>query len=95
MATYYKKIIGLFTVGSMYYSAKKVNKKDMRGNMFDRGYNLSQKYKKYRVWDKMVEPFVITQFGLFFGAGHSFIKGMISDNSNREKLEKKLEESLE
>jgi len=48
--------------------------------MFNSGKSLSQKYKNYIFWDTLVEPFVIKQFGLFFGIGHSFIKGMISDN---------------
>ncbi len=95
MATYYKKLLGLVTIGSVWYSSSKVDKKDMRKNMFDRGLNLSQKYKNYKAWDNFVEPFIITQFGLFFGAGHSFIKGMISDNDNKEKLSKKLEDAID
>lgn len=54
---------------------------DMRKIMHEKGRSISQKYKKYVVWDNLVEPFIIRQFGVVFGIGHSFIKGMISDNS--------------
>ena len=48
--TYYRKLFGLLTFGTVWYSSAKVDKQKMRENMFDRGYNLSQRYKQYKAW---------------------------------------------
>ncbi len=55
----------------------------IRRNMYNHGLNVSQKFKKYPVWDNCVEPFIIRQCLILFTAGNSFIKGMISDNKNK------------
>lgn len=47
---------------------------------FEAGLKLSQRFKIYPAWDKVVEPFIIRQSAVVFAAGHSFIKGMASDN---------------
>jgi hypothetical protein len=47
------------------------------------GLLLSQKFKPFKCWDAFVEPFIIHQFGVFFIAGHSFIKGLVSDNNDK------------
>jgi len=61
-------------------------KKDINKYMFTSGYNLSQKFKRYSVWDNYVEPFLIKQFAILFSGGNSFIKGMISDNENNKDI---------
>ena len=66
-----------------YASLHKNNSADMRKTMYNKGRNISQKYKPYAFWDNLVEPFIIRQFGFVFGMGHSFVKGMISDNDIR------------
>ena len=58
---------------------------------FNKGYELSQKFKKYKAWDIYVEPFVINQFSFLFGVSNSFIKGLISDNEPDEYLDETLE----
>lgn len=47
---------------------------------FNKGLQLSQKFKKYPSWDKYAEPLIVRQFGFIFSIGNSFIKGLISDN---------------
>ena len=47
---------------------------------FNKGLELSQKFKKYDAWDKYAEPLIVRQFAFLFGVGNSFIKGLISDN---------------
>lgn len=47
---------------------------------FNKGLELSQKFKKYPSWDKYAEPLIVRQFGFIFSIGNSFIKGLISDN---------------
>lgn len=76
----YKKIVAFLSLSSYWLTASTVNKDNVRTVMYQKGQRLSLKYKRYTFWDNLVEPFIISQFGLFFGIGHSFIKGMISDN---------------
>lgn len=75
-----KRILAIASVSSYWFAANHIDKKSTRAKVYESGRSLSQKYKKYTFWDNLLEPFIIKQFGLFFGIGHSFIKGMISDN---------------
>ena len=81
-----KNLIFITSVSTIWYASFTTNKEDkirLRQEAFNKGLGLSQKYKKYKSWDKFVEPFIIKQFGFFFGLGHSFVKGMISDNDKK------------
>lgn len=49
---------------------------------FNKGLELSQKFKKYSAWDNYAEPLIVRQFGFLFGVGNSFIKGLLSDNKD-------------
>lgn len=71
-------------------ASKTLDKDKVRKVAYEKGRNISGKYNKYGFWDNLVEPFIIKQFGLFFGIGHSFIKGMISDN--KVKIDDQLDE---
>lgn len=62
----------------------------VKANMFNRGFNLSQRFKKYPFWDHAVEPLIVKQSSILFAAGNSFIKGMISDNDNSNELKDSL-----
>jgi hypothetical protein len=66
----------------MWYYVGTRDKKQLKIIMYNKGYNLSQKFKPYPAWDLYVEPLIINQFSVVFTAGNSFIKGLISDNDN-------------
>ena len=51
---------------------------------FNKGLQLSEKFKKYPSWDKYAEPLIVRQFGFIFSIGNSFIKGLISDNKDQD-----------
>jgi len=76
------------------------NNKSMKRYAFNKGYNFSQKFKKYWVWDACVEPVIVRQSYIVFTFGNAFIKGMISDNEEGQKKEimerykEKIEEEL-
>jgi len=59
---------------------------------FEAGLKLSQRFKRYPAWDKVVEPFIIRQGAVMFAAGHSFIKGMASDNPPSQHIKQELEQ---
>ena len=82
----------IYNVPFMWYYLGTCDKNDVRNISFSCGLYLSQKYKKYPMWDNVIEPAVIRQFAVLDCASHSFIKGMISDNEKNEKLELALEE---
>lgn len=72
-------------------------KDDIRKRFYKRGYNFSQRFKNYKLWDKYAEPLFISQFTTFFTAGHAFIEGMISDNEDQESVElemKKMKQNI-
>ena len=64
---------------------------DTKKIAFTKGYDISQKFKKYPAFDKYVEPYIINNFSLLFAIGNSFIKGLISDN----KPDKVIDESID
>jgi len=76
------------------------NSSSVKKYAFIKGYNLSQKFKKYGLWDSCLEPLIVKQSCIIFMFGNSFIKGMISDNDENqrnlimEKYKKIIEEEL-
>lgn len=64
----------------------------VKDSSFAAGLKLSQRFKKYPAWDKVVEPFVIRRGAVLFAAGHSFIKGMASDNPPSQHINNELEQ---
>jgi len=58
----------------------------VKHTMFNHGLALSQKFKQYPAWDNYVEPLIVRQSAILFTAGNSFIKGMISDNKNKDDI---------
>ena len=69
-----------------------LDKNEIKKKAFNKGYDLSQKFKQYRAWDIYMEPFIINQFSFLFGVSNSFIKGLISDNKPDKYLDETLEE---
>lgn len=88
MKLYYLKMGMLFCGWNVLYLLDKEKSKEIS---FKKGYELSQKFKQFTVWDNYVEPLIINQFSFIFSVSNSFIKGMISDNKNKKDLEDKLE----
>lgn len=82
---------------SYWYVTHNIDNKAARATSYANGKALSQKFKSYTLWDKCAEPFIIKQFGLVFGIGHSFVKGMISDNDVKidNQLEDIIKENIE
>ena len=77
----YKFII--YSLPIIWYYMGTLDKKDVRKISYSAGLYVSQKYKKYPMWDSYVEPLLIRQFTILDCIGHSFIKGMISDNKDK------------
>lgn len=89
----FRKFLALASISSYLYASSNYNNSaEIRNKMYENGKNISQKCKPYTFWDNFVEPLVIKQFGFFFGMGHSFIKGMISDNEY--KLDGQLDKTI-
>lgn len=59
---------------------------------YDGGRAVSQNFKSYPVWDTLVEPALVKQFTVLFGAGYYFILGMTSDNTNMKTIQSSLKE---
>lgn len=69
-----------------WYYLGRHDRETVKRQMFNRGLNLSQRFKKYPAWDNYAEPLIINQASIIFTAGNSFIKGMISDNENSKEI---------
>lgn len=65
-----------------------LDKDNVKRKSFISGFNLSQKFKPYPVWDKYIEPLFIKQFSIIFISGHSFLSGLVSDNKNKKQINK-------
>lgn len=91
--------LGRYSIaGLIWYNLSGLDKDKVRANSFNCGFNLSQRFKKYSSWDEYIEPLIIRQFGIIFISGHSFINGLISDNTNKKKITKYMDnmhESIE
>jgi len=83
------RYIGL---GIGWYSLSQMDQNQAKNNAYQYGFELSQHFKQYPVWDKYMEPFMVNQFAFLFCLGNSFINGMISDNEHDPKIEESLEE---
>ena len=94
MSKYFKGALTIF--GFSYYIHASVqsdkSKSKCRNRAYQYGQIVSLKHKNNSYWDNFIEPFIIKQFGFFFGIGHSFIKGMISDNDIN--IDHKLDEEI-
>lgn len=77
-------------LGWIYISS--FDKIDAKKSAYNKGYMLSQKFKKYPSWDRYMEPFIINQFAFLFGVSNAFIKGLISDNEPNPFIKESLEE---
>ena len=49
---------------------------------YNKGRDLTMKYGHYSGWNSVLEPFIIRQFGLLFGIGNAFLRGLVSDNGD-------------
>lgn len=88
------KIIGFLKIGtllSLWNLLYVLDKEKLEASAFNKGVSISQKFKKYPAWDAIAEPLIMKQFSTFFTVGNSFISGLISDNSNKDQLQKDLE----
>ena len=86
-------IYGVLTIGlpALWYKLGFSDVKKIQDKSFGAGLNLSQRFKKYPMWDKIAEPFIIRQPTIIFTMGHSFLEGMASDNENKQKIQKELD----
>jgi len=82
----------LITFPYGWYKLNYYDKNEVKRKSFMRGLELSQKFKKYPVWDKYVEMLMVRQFSILFIAGNSFIKGLVSDNENQKGVDKELDQ---
>lgn len=87
----YKKL-AYFMGGCMWLYLGTFDQKYVKKKCYDKGLEVSQKFKLFPVWDGYVEPFIIRQFAVLFTAGNSFIKGMISDNVDHVNVDIAIEE---
>lgn len=69
-----------------------LNKDKVKLIAYNKGRNLSQRFKNYKSWDTIMEPLIIRQFSFLFGVSNSFIKGLISDNKPDKNIKKSLAE---
>lgn len=83
----YKKYGKYAIIPIIWYTLGRFDRDNVRKNMYNKGYNVSQSMKKIPMWDDYAEPFMINQFSVLFTAGHSFLEGMISDNDNKVRID--------
>ena len=76
----------------LWYYVGTYDRNYIRGKMYDKGYNLSQSFKQYPIWDNYAEPIILKQFSILFTGGNAFIKGMLSDNDDKANVDKILKE---
>lgn len=88
MAFYWTASMGL---PILWYQLGLYNVDKVKDKSFAKGLRLSERFKKYPAWDKIVEPFIIRQSTVIFIAGHSFIEGLTSDNPPSQHIEKELQ----
>lgn len=74
---------GIIGVPFAWYNLSLCKRKDIRKLFYNKGANVSTKFKHYPMWDQYVEPFFIQQFSIIFTATHAFIEGMVSDNEDQ------------
>lgn len=70
----------------LWYKLYKCDREYVRKYFFEKGKMISGKMKFTKYWDLYAEPFIIKEFGIIFTAGNSFIKGLVSDNDDTEKI---------
>ena len=88
----YKKYIPYLMTPIIWWWVGTRDKNNIRKEMFNRGLKTSQYFKPCTGWDNYVEPLIIKQFSILFTAGNSFIKGMLSDNDNKNTVKKVLQD---
>ncbi|QKF94669.1 hypothetical protein QKU48_gp1211 [Fadolivirus algeromassiliense] len=88
----YFKYASYFAFPLIWYQVGTFERDYVRKSMYDRGLSLSQRMKKYPVWDRYAEPIMVHQFSILFTGGNAFIKGMLSDNENKKIVNKTLDE---
>lgn len=84
-APYFATPIAWYYIGTF-------DRDNIRKSMYCKGFNLSQKFKRYPVWDRYAEPIIVKQFSILFTGGNAFIKGMLSDNLNKQSVDKTLKQ---
>jgi len=88
MNYYFRKVCKYTVFCAIWYKLGCINTDDVKNKSYIHGYNISQKFKKYPVWDNQVEPLIIKQFSNIFIVGHAFINGLVSDNDDKKKITK-------
>lgn len=81
-----KRYLFVSACAGWYYSGT-CDKTNVKKYMFNKGRNLSQRFKKYPIFDNVIEPIIVRQSTIIFCAGNAFLKGLISDNNNTTELE--------
>lgn len=81
---------GSISMAYFWYKLYKCDKKYVGDLMYDKGRTLSSTMKFVPMWDNLVEPFIIREFGVLFYAGDSFIKGLVADNDDQEQVKENL-----
>lgn len=75
----------------MWYYVGTHDREYVKKTMYYKGLKLSQRFKKYKQWDGIIEPFIVKQASIIFIGGNAFIKGMTSDNENKEEINKSID----
>lgn len=75
-----------------FYKLKNMEKNYVETKMFQKGFNVSQKFKNYQVWDNFFEPIIIRQASILFVGIHSFLEGLTSDNNNKDAINNSFKE---
>ena len=76
--------------GASWYQLGQQELKMIKTSAFDGGVKFSQNFRSWPVWDSIVEPILVKQFTILFGAGHSFILGMASDNEDQTAIQSQI-----
>ena len=75
----------IIAIGLLWKTVDSLDKDTVKKIAFQKGFEISQKYKDYEVWENGIEPFLISQLHFITTVSNSFIKGLLSDNKNNKK----------
>ncbi len=69
----------------IWYNIGLIDRDTVKKDFYQKGYQTSQLFKTVPVWDKYAEPFFVKQLSILFSASNSFITGMLSDNTDKDR----------
>ena len=84
--------IKIASVAFTWHALSQCNKTQVRQYCYNKGLQLSQKFKLFRGWDYYIEPLIINQCAVIFVAGNAFIEGLVSDNEDKSQTNQQLDD---